>query len=259
MSTHDEPTADESPGIDLHARVRRLEATVIALAVALAGALAWATLGTPADRDVLTAERLEIVEPDGEPAFVLANSERPAVATLDGEVLMEGQAQERALSNFIFFDGQGDEVGGMLFGNRESADGFSASRHLSLDAYEQDQTVQLFHRQNPEWARAGLRVADRPEDRSLRETFAEIGLEVPITREGLDSAIAALPDQGRADSLRALFGVRRLFLGSSGENEATLVLRDGEERPRIVLGVPEAGEPYVRVLDEEGESVAEMP
>lgn len=243
----------------LHARVRRLEITVVALVVAVGGVLAWATPGPSDGDDVLTAERLEIVEPDGQPAFALANSERPTVATSDGEVLMEGQEEERRMPNFIFFDGHGDEVGGMLFGNVETEDGFFATRHFSLDGYEQDQTVQLFHQQNPEWARAGLRVADRPEDRSIREAFAALGLEPPFTREEADSAIAALPDGDRADSLRTLFGARRLFLGSSGDNEATLVLRDGEERPRIVLGVPEDGEPYVRVLDGEGEAVAELP
>lgn len=257
----DDDSAGEGPARDeLRGRVRRLEAATAALGVALAGAVAWIAVTSTADRDVLTAERLEIVEPDGQPAFVLANSERPAVATLDGEVLMEGQAQERRMPNFIFFDGQGDEVGGMLFGNRESGDGFSATRHLSLDGYEQDQTVQLFHQQDPERARAGLRITDRPEDLSLRETFADaLGLDVPFTREEADSALAELPEQGRADSLRALFGVRRLFLGSSADDDATLVLRDGEARPRIVLSVPEDGEPRVRVLDEEGEPVAEMP
>lgn len=260
--TEEVPASGSNPE-ELGRRIRRLELGLAAVALAWIGTLAWAILRPSPDHDVLRAERLEIVEPDGQPAFVLANSRRPAVGTFHGEVLMEGQGTERRMPNFIFFDGHGDEVGGMLFGNRESEDGFSATRHFSLDGYKQDQTVQLFHRQSPEGASAGLRISDRPEG-SLRETFEEtLGLEIPFTREEADSAVAAavadLPGAERAERLRELFGVRRVFLGSSRGDEAALILRDGEQRPRIVLGVPEEGEPYIRVLDGEGEVVAELP
>lgn len=245
---------------ELRARIRRLEIVVAALALALLALAGWTTLRASDRHEVLTAERLEIVEPDGQPAFVLANSERPARGTFDGEVLMEDRAGQRSMPNFIFFDGHGDEVGGMLFQNEEREDGFYAGRHLSLDGYRQDQTVQLFHQQTPEGASSGLRINDRPADRSLRETFEGLGLEVPFTPEQLDSVLAAEPpEEGRAERMRELFGVNRILLGSTGTDEATLVLRDGEQRPRIVLAAPDDGEPYLRVLDEAGEPVAELP
>lgn len=243
----------------LRGRVRRLERVVAVLALALVAAVGWILLRPAGSNGVLTAERLEIVEPDGRPAFVLSNSARPTVGTIDGRVLMEDQAEERRMPNFIFFDGHGDEVGGMLFGNRTDEDGFSATRHLSLDGYKQDQTVRLFHRQDPEGAASGLSVTDRPEERSLRETMTALGLEVPHTREEASEAIARIPEAARADSLRELFGVNRLFLGSSDRDEATLSLKDGKGRPRIVLGVPEDGDPYVRILDEDGDPVTELP
>lgn len=193
----EETSAEEGASRDEpRARIRRLEFAVAALLAGSVGVLAWAVAGPPDHRDVLTAERLEIVEPDGRPAFVLANSERPAVGTFDGQVLVEGREEQRAMPNFIFFDGHGDEVGGMLFGNREAGDGFSATRHLSLDGYRQDQTVTLFHRQDPEGASAGLSVTDRPEDRSLPETFGGLGLTPPFTPEQADSALAAAVDVG---------------------------------------------------------------
>lgn len=250
---------DEEPiRKELRARIRRLEAAVVVLLLGLVGTVTWAALDSP-DDDVVRAERLEIVEPDGQPAFVLANSERPARGTFDGEVLMEGRTEERAMPSVIFFDGHGDEVGGMLFGNRESGDGFTATRHLSLDAYKHDQTVQIFHRQSPRGAASGLSVNDRPGDLTLPEAFGELGLEPGFTPEQTDSAIAALPEEVRAERMRELFGVNRVFLGSSDRDEATLVLKDADGRPRIVLGVPEDGEPYVRILDEAGEPVEELP
>lgn len=53
--------------------------------------------------------------------------------------------------------------------------------------------------------------------------------------------------------------MNRVFLGSSDRDEATLVLKDADGRPRIVLGVPGDGDPYVRILDESGEPVEELP
>lgn len=37
------------------------------------------------------------------------------------------------------------------------------------------------------------------------------------------------------------------------------MLREGQGRPRIVLGAPEEGDPFIRVLDEDGEPVLELP
>lgn len=181
-------TADGGSGEEeLRTRIRRLEAAVVVLLLGLVGTVTWAALASPND-DVLRAERLEIVEPDGQPAFVLANSERPARGTFDGEVLMEDRTEERAMPSFIFFDGHGDEVGGMLFGNRESGDGFTATRHLSLDAYKHDQTVQIFHRQNPRGAFVGperQRQAPGPHAaRGLRRARAGARLHVGAGRFG---------------------------------------------------------------------------
>lgn len=63
----------------------------------------------------------------------------------------------------------------------------------------------------------------------------------------------------RCDSLRRLFGVNPVFPGSSDRGEATLVLKDAEGRPRVVLGVPAEGDPYLEVRDEEGRTLAELP
>lgn len=117
---------------------------------------------------------------------------------MDGDTITEGQ--ERPYPSFIFYDGHGDEVGGMLFANSDSGDARSATRHLSLDGYKQDQTVVLHHYQDTTGSYAGLSVVDRPENVSLRDTREFLGLELGATREQVDSAVATLPPQ-RRDSL----------------------------------------------------------
>ena len=230
------------------------------LGLASAATVTWILVTVAPTPAVLTAERLEIVEPDGSLSIVLANSERPAVATIDGQVLMEGQGEERrGTPSIVFFDGRGDEVGGMMFGVREGADGYSAIRHLSLDAHNQDQTIVLMHYQSPEGSTSGLRIVDRP-DISLLDALAQLGLTAGMSREQLQAALEALPEDGREARLRGLFGgANRAFLGSNPGGEANLTLRDGEGRPRIVIEAPREGEPSIRILDEEGAILLRLP
>jgi len=247
----------ENPGIrvELHTRTRRLEVGVVVLMLAVA----WTALRPFGADGVLTAERLEIVEPDGRLAFVLASSARPVPATIDGRVLLEGQEEERRHPTIIFFDGKGDEVGGMTFSNEETEDGVSATRHLAMDGFEQDETLVLRHHQDADGASSGLHVTDRPRDRSLVDVLEGLGLEVPVTRDELEAVIDSLREERRDDELRALFGVSRLSLGSDRDERASLVLRDGEGRARVLLAAPAQEDPYLRFLDEEGAIVLELP
>ena len=175
----------------LQQQINALRVVVVGLMLGWLGTTVWgvastSTVSTPA---VLTVERLEIVEPDGTPAIVLANSQRPIAATLDGQILMAGQEEERkGTPSIIFFDGKGDEVGGMLFGVQETPDGYSAVRHLSFDGYNQDQSVVLAHYQDPTGSMSGLRVSDRPAQ-SLLETQTEPGIEPGSTREQFSQAV----------------------------------------------------------------------
>lgn len=132
----------------LQGQLNVLRVAMVVLVLGWLGTTVWgvASTGTVSTPAVLTVERLNIVEPDGKPAIVLANSQRPIAATEDGKLLMAGQEEERrGTPSITFFDGKGDEVGGVAFGNQETPDGYDAVRSLSFDAYGQDQTVVLSH------------------------------------------------------------------------------------------------------------------
>lgn len=254
------PSDDPASYAELSRQVSRLKTGLATLTAGVAGALVWLALRTPALPPVVAVERLEVVEADGSLAFVLANSQRPVAATMDGQVLMTGQEEERrGVPSFVFFDGKGDEVGGMLLGVRETPDGYSAVRHLSLDGYEQDQTIVLSHNQDPDGSSAGLSVSDRPREVSMGDALEALGLQLGATRDELQAAVLALPEETRASRLRELFGVPRLFLGSARDRTATLTLRDGYGRPRLILEVPDSGEAAIRILDEDGELVGRLP
>jgi hypothetical protein len=235
-------------------------AAIVVLALLWVLTAAWFAMRGPSVPAVLAVERLEIVEPDGKPALVLANSQRPIAATIDGRQIMSGQEEERrGIPSIIFFDGKGDEVGGMLFGVREtSGGGYSVTRHLSLDGHEQDQTVVLAHYQDPKGSTSGLTISDRP-DHSQLETFRQLGLEPGASRDQLTKAILAIPEEQRAARRRELFGSTRAFFGSARGGAARLELRDGQGRVRLVLEAPEDGEASLRMLDENGKEALRLP
>lgn len=255
--TNMEPASSQS--IDrLVTQIRQLRWLVLALGIVLAAVILWTVL-RPAPK-VLTAERLEIVEPDGMPAIVLANSRRVPLATLDGQVIMSDQGDERVVPGMIFFDGRGDEVGGMLFGVAELEDGSSfAGRHFSLDGWKQDQTVQLYHFQTGGRASAGLNINDRPLSMSILDAAAELGLEPGYTRAELNTAIEALPEDGREARLNELFGTGRINVASHYDRTAAVTLRDGQGRPRLRLQVEEDGAAAIEFLDHSGEVAHRLP
>lgn len=230
---------------------------IVILAVALAAIVTW--IARTSTRAVLTAERLEIVEPNGSFAIVLANSERPTVATIDGEVIMEGQEGERrGIPSITFFDGKGDEVGGIAFGVKETPEGYQAVRHFALDAHNQDQAVVLMHYQAPDGSTSGLSITERPA-LSLVDALAELGLSAGASREQIQAAVAEIPEDGRGARLRGLFGTPRAFVGSTPNGEVGLTLSDGEGRPRVVIEAPREGDPSIRILDHEGTEVLRLP
>ena len=242
----------------LRREVSLLRWSLIALAVIAGGALAWLAVKPPALPAVLAVERLDIVEPDGQRAFVFANSQRPVAATINGQTLMGGQESERRMPSIIFFDGKGDEVGGMLLGNSDGEGGPVATRHLSFDAFEQDQTVVLAHSQDARGSTAGLTISDRP-SHSMLDTLAMLGLRPGATRAEFTAAIQAIPADERAARRRELFGIERAFFGSERDGAARVELRDGAGRPRIVLEAPKDGAPAIRVLGEDGGVVLSLP
>jgi hypothetical protein len=68
---------------------------------------------------------------------------------------MSDQADERRHPNFVFFDGNGDEVGGMMFREIDGAGGRSIARFLTFDGYEHQETVVLGVSSEEKYRRVG--------------------------------------------------------------------------------------------------------
>jgi len=241
------------PTIELQSRLQRLERQVgwhrraALAAVVLAGAFLLTGFQSAPRHErfaEIDVERLNVVEPDGALALVLGNTARLPDPLIDGETVETG----RTGPGMIFFNGKGWEVGGLVYGTRETEDGYEASGHLSFDQYHNDQVVYLNYRDDGTSKAAGLYVVDRAREPTIDELLAlveEMEEAAPEEREALQERIRGTAAQ-------------RVFIGSADET-AMVRLRDRAGRDRIRLSVDADGTATLVFLDENGDVVQSFP
>lgn len=196
--------------------------------------------------DVIDVERINIVEPDGTLRLVLSSKARFPGLILRGE---EYEHPNRNTGGMLFFNDEGTETGGLIFGGAKDENGeVSSFGHLSFDKYEQDQVVTFNTSQSGDLVKGGVSVWDRP-DWSMVE---------------LMQLLEETPETERDSTLSAFFGSRdsaepRLYLGKSQDGSVSLRLNDAEGRERLVVEVSAEGAAVLRFLDENGEETARFP
>ena len=203
----------------------------------------------------IDAERINIIGTNNKPVLVLANRRLIPGPSMNGKDYPRSLADGRdLLSGMIFFNEQGDEVGGLIYNGIKKDSGYSSLGHLSFDQWKQNQVVALQYLDNGTPRRAGLRVWDRPTnvtfdtqlDRSLRLMQSE-GKQ----REAIRSEIEASRTRGE-------LGNERLFVGSQDQT-AQIQLRDKQARVRVRLYVDANDMARLEFLDENGKVMASYP
>ncbi|MFO0984858.1 MAG: hypothetical protein U1E76_24545 [Planctomycetota bacterium] len=242
--------------LSLEGQVRRQQrwARWIAL-VALAMALV-AFRSARTDKESFTeidVERLNIVEPDGRLALVIANKPRLPEVILGGKEIDAGRAGKRG-PGMLFFNEQADEVGGLVFGGRKQGQGYEAGALLAFDQFNNDQVVFLSYQDNGSSRRSGLHVVDRPTKPTIRDLIElrqNIARAAGEEKQKLESELAASAQRGE-------LGAERLFVGS---NDGTAMVRlcDTAGRNRIRLYVDRANQARLEFLDDQGKVVYRIP
>ena len=167
--------------------------------------------------DEITVQRINVVEPDGTLRMVLSDHSR-----LPG-IIVRGKERpfSRPQAGMLFYNDEGSENGGLIFGGHRNAKGevVDSGGSLSFDKYEANQIVQL----------AGV---DDKEDR-----FA--GLEVSES-----------PGPAQVHS--------RIWVGRDKDGAATIALMDAKGKKRILMQVTADGTPSLAFLDSDGKVVHEV-
>jgi hypothetical protein len=227
-------------------RLRLLEVYVfVSLAVFLVLAVSAFTRSSERFTEI-DVERLNIREKNGQLLMVAANSDRMPDPIVNGNAWK----QERP-AGMIFYNGLGDENGGLVFGAVEGKGQYGSYMGLSFDKYKQAQAMALVYNDHSGKFRAGFQIWDRPE-LPLNDVFARRE-EIAKMPEG-DAKIAATRKLD-ADNLSPT----RLYVGKNDNRESEISLYDAVGKPRIKMSVTAEGSAKLDFLDANGKVMYSLP
>lgn len=200
--------------------------------------------------DEITVHRINIVEPDGTIRMVVTNSaSAPGIYMKNKEY----PHPNRKSAGMIFYDNEGNEDGGLLYGIGKDSSGnvVGSGVHLSFDQYMQDQIFTIDAGREGKNKYSTLTMQDRG-DYSILDAM-EVGRR-----------IAKLPEDQRAAEWKKFAATHpgdhmRVELGRAFDDSSVLRLKDTEGRDRIVLQVAPDGTPKVQLLDAAGKVISELP
>jgi hypothetical protein len=230
----------------------------VVVSTTLTGALALAAFSGAPQKQRFTeidVERINIVESDGTLRLTISNHARLPDPVIGGKAypLRSGSGGSAGL---IFFNGEGNENGGLTYAGARTGQGYRASGGLSFDQFNQDETVTLTYSDDNGRRRAGLTITDRP-DVSI-QAFAESLMAIRTLPEGPERTRRT--DQFRRDvAARGEAGARRVFVGKDADKAALVTLADAKGRPRLRLSVDSLGAARIEFLDESGHVTHRVP
>jgi hypothetical protein len=196
----------------------------------------------------ISVERINVVDANGTLRLVIANKDRMHPGVIDGKTLN----RPRPVAGLIFFNDEGDEVGGLTYAGQLKDGRRQAEAGIMFDQLKQDQIVGISYREGGAGPSAGLQVWDRP-DSPLGDLIEKLNAANAI--QDPDKKAAALKSVRES----APAGPRRVFVGKNSDRAATVLLADGQGKPRLVLKVDSAGAASIEFLDADGKVVERLP
>ena len=209
-------------------------AALLVCSVAMTTALALVVFGDAlgsqgkAAYDEIDVGRINVREQDGSLRLVISNQSRFPGLYFQGK---EHPHPNRKTAGLLFFNEEGTENGGLIFGGRKVDGKVTSGGHLSFDRYEQDQVVQITHDEEGERRWAGLAVHDYPD--------GSTDLDAWERAEAMPEGPEKVAELKR---LQERYGAkRRVFLGRQRDRAARLIVNDAAGHPRLLLEVVPEG------------------
>src|SRR5215831_17202235 len=132
----------------------RAYTVVSSLLLIVGGAAAFRQAVAPKE---ITVERINVVDANGTLRMVISNKDRMHPGVMDGVTI----DRPRPVAGMIFFNDQGDEVGGLTYTGREADGTRAADAGLMFDQLKQDQTIGFSYTEGGGRRTAGFQVWDR--------------------------------------------------------------------------------------------------
>jgi len=197
------------------------------------------------EMDELTVKRINIIEEDGTIRMVISNKQKQHSGRMDGQDL---DARDRQ-AGILFFNDEGDEAGGLIFGVSDENGVSNNSLSLSFDQYKNDQVVQILNNEmirNGKMQKVrGFIVNDYPEDSRLLHTLEAVKEAEKI--EDADERRKRMMEIQQESGPRSL-----VFLGKSRSGNNGLFLYDADGNPKLMIYVDQEGNPKIQTISEDG-------
>jgi len=189
--------------------------------------------------DELDVHRINVRDRDGTLRMTISNTDSaPGIIVKNKEF----PHPDRKSAGILFFNDEGTENGGLIFGGGKNDGKVTNYGHLSFDQYEQDQVVVLEQNEDDRTRDAALSFWDRPD-----------------TAIPWDLAQRMNTPEGRAEAEKLRksggFGYPRLLIGKTDDRASIVSLKDAKGRPRLVMKVAPDGAASIDFLDEGGKTV----
>jgi hypothetical protein len=169
--------------------------------------------------DEIQVHRIDVVEPDGTLRMVISDRDRLPGVIVKGK---ESPKVDRPGAGILFFNNEGTENGGLVFGGHRNEKGevVDSGGSLSFDKYGQEggQTVQLIGVDDKDNQIAGLAVNDQNNSRMSH----------------------------------------RIWVGRKDDGAAVVSLMDAKGKKRIVMQVAGDGTPSLVFLDDKGHMIQQL-
>lgn len=194
--------------------------------------------------DEISVHRINVVEPDGTPRMIITNEESRPGTFFKGK---EYPRPDRKGAGVYFYNNEGTEAGGLIYGSFLDKDGKieEANVHLSFDQYNQDQIFAVDAGEERNGKFSMIRMNDIEDNAPIvdrLETSERISKLSPAERKTAWEKFNEMHPSMRT----------RVLLGRINDKSAVLQLKDTEGRNRIVLKVAPDGTPSIQLLDASG-------
>jgi hypothetical protein len=194
-------------------------------------------------------QRINIVEPDGTLRMILSSKSKAPGLIIKGK---EYPREDRKTAGVLFFDDEGTENGGLIFGGMKDKNGKVESwGHLSFDQYNQDQVFSIDAGEENGHRRSGIALWDRG--------------DYPIT-DALEASlrIQKLPQAQQEVEWKKFAALhpgdtQRAYLGRIGDRSVGLRLMDQNGHDRLRLRVNPDGSAVMQFLDTSGKVTTQFP
>ena len=198
---------------------------------------------------VITARRINIVEPDGTVRLTISNrADFPGAWNRKKEY---PRPDRREAAGMLFMSEEGSEQGGFIWGASQLPDGSIQNHaHLSFDQYEENQIF-------------AIDAGQEGKDKFSRITMTDQG-DFPIEeKRKANEEIERLPANEQDAAWDQFFAthrhdVSRLALGRNRDGSVGLELRDQNDRVRLAVTVRPNGEPVLQFFNQDGKIAREL-